>query len=113
MPSSYLCHIHHRFHQSRAKGDRKTTAALLTASQLVRSAKMPLIDADPDRHIVSWARAPQLAKVLLIVANVDEVIPWIGLRKRRLRRLRDRRSGGMADNIVLLSQTSPLSVRAH
>ena len=53
-------------------GVGKTTAALLLATELARTAKVSVIGADPNRPIREWAKGSQAPASLEIVADVDE-----------------------------------------
>ena len=53
-------------------GAGKTTSALILASQLARSAKVTVIDADPNRPIATWAKGPNTPKNLTVVGDADE-----------------------------------------
>ncbi len=53
-------------------GVGKTTAALLLATEIARSAKVTAIDADPNHPIEAWGRGGAAPKNLTIVADADE-----------------------------------------
>lgn len=53
-------------------GVGKTTAALLLATEIARSAKVTAIDADPNHPIEAWGRGGAASKNLTIVADADE-----------------------------------------
>lgn len=53
-------------------GAGKTTSALVLASQLARSAKVTVIDADPNRPIATWAKGSNTPSNLTVVADADE-----------------------------------------
>ena len=53
-------------------GAGKTTSALVLASQLARSAKVTVIDADPNRPIATWAKGANTPENLTVVADADE-----------------------------------------
>lgn len=53
-------------------GVGKTTAALLLATEIARSAQVTAIDADPNHPIEAWGRGGAAPKNLTIVADADE-----------------------------------------
>ena len=53
-------------------GAGKTTAALILALQLSRSASVTIIDADPNHPIANWAKGPNVPSTLTVISNVDE-----------------------------------------
>lgn len=53
-------------------GAGKTTSALVLASQLARSARVTVIDADPNRPIATWAKGLHTPANLTVVADADE-----------------------------------------
>lgn len=53
-------------------GVGKTTAALLLATEIARSAKVTAIDADPNHPIEAWGRGGGAPNNLSIVADADE-----------------------------------------
>lgn len=53
-------------------GAGKTTSALVLASQLARSAKVTVIDADPNRPIAAWAKGAHTPDTMTIVTDADE-----------------------------------------
>lgn len=53
-------------------GVGKTTAALLLASQLARSTRVSVIDADPNHPIAAWSKGTEVPDNLSIIADVDE-----------------------------------------
>jgi chromosome partitioning protein len=53
-------------------GAGKTTAALVLASQIARTAPVTVIDADPNHPIRAWGRGNHVPEQLAIVSDVDE-----------------------------------------
>jgi chromosome partitioning protein len=53
-------------------GAGKTTAALILACELARSADVTILDADPNRPIAAWASGGNVPARLRVVSNVDE-----------------------------------------
>lgn len=53
-------------------GVGKTTAALLLATQIARSTRVTVIDADPNRPIKAWGKGEGAPKNLSITADADE-----------------------------------------
>ena len=53
-------------------GAGKTTASLVLATQLSRSTKVTIIDADPNHPIASWAANGDVPSAFSVVADADE-----------------------------------------
>lgn len=53
-------------------GAGKSTSALVLAEQLARSARVTLIDADPNRPIKAWATGPNTPQRLSVIGDADE-----------------------------------------
>ncbi len=54
-------------------GAGKTTAATLLATELAeRGASVTIIDADPNKNVVDWAKLPGVPKTLEVIGDVSE-----------------------------------------
>lgn len=53
-------------------GAGKTTAALVLASQIARSARVTVIDADPNHPIKSWATSENVSANFSVMSDADE-----------------------------------------